>query len=68
MRRPHIIVCRLQHRDRWRVVHRRCNYSAFNGYRRTSSRYSLLVCLTCERRWRTAAGYVETTPDQEARQ
>lgn len=40
------------------VVHRRCNYSAFNGGRRTPSAYSLVRCLVCGRMWRTKAAYV----------
>ncbi len=44
----------------WRIVHFMCNYSAFNGYRRTSSDYSCVRCLNCGRYWRTKAGYVYT--------
>ena len=45
------------------VVNRRCNYSAFNGYHRTPSRYSGLVCLNCGAMWRTKAKYVDRLPD-----
>jgi hypothetical protein len=42
----------------WRVSQRQCNHSAFNGYRRMSSRYSEIMCLHCGAVWRTAASYV----------
>jgi hypothetical protein len=58
--------CAREHRGSWRVVRRNCNYSAFNGYRRTWSRYSGLTCLRCLRYWRTCAGYVASTPDISA--
>ena len=45
------------------VVDRRCNYSAFNGYRRTPSRYSLIRCMDTGTFWRTAAAYVDALPD-----
>lgn len=54
-------ACRApEHRGRWRVTVYRANYSAFNGWRRTPSAYSEVVCGTCRRRWRTRAAYVET--------
>ncbi len=43
----------------WRVMQYRCNYSAFNGYRRTASQYSAIRCLECNAYWRTKAAYVE---------
>lgn len=48
------------HRDdgQWIVIHRRCNYSAFNGYKRTPSAYSLVGCKECSKLWRTKAKYV----------
>lgn len=46
------------HKDHWRVVDRECNYSAFNGYHRTPSRYSSVRCLLCNSWWRTKAAYV----------
>jgi uncharacterized Zn finger protein len=46
------------------VVHRQCNYSAFNGYHRTSSAYSLVRCKACGTCWRTRAAYVNTSPDE----
>ena len=57
--------CRCAPKDerRWVVVQRRCNYSAFNGYRYTWSRYSLVRCTGCEALWRTKAGYVGRLPD-----
>lgn len=50
-------------RSRWRVIDRRCNYSAFNGYRWTPSDYSCLVCLECGHVWRTKAAYVYSLND-----
>ena len=44
---------------KWVVLMRHCNYSAFNGYRRTPSDYSAITCLSCGRLWRTKARYVE---------
>jgi hypothetical protein len=40
-----------------------CNHSAFNGYRRTPSDYSGLVCRSCGRVWRTKADYVSLVKD-----
>lgn len=51
------------HRDAWVVINRRCNYSAFSGYRRTLSDYSLVYCPTCPTAWRTKAAYVSALPD-----
>lgn len=56
------------HRPLWRVRMRRYNESAFNGYHRTPSDWSQVVCeaLTLPARcvqWRTRAGYVDTLPD-----
>lgn len=45
------------------VVHRKCNYSAFNGYRYTPSDYSLVRCAGCGATWRTKAAYVDDAPD-----
>lgn len=42
----------------WRVIQRRCNHSAFNGYHHTSSDYSSISCLRCGSHWRTKSGYV----------
>lgn len=44
----------------WVVLHYKCNYSAFNGYRYTPSKYSEVRCTVCGVRWRTTAAYVET--------
>ena len=49
--------------DRVRVVTRYGNYSAFNGYRFTSSDYSSCRCEVCGTYWRTNAAYVEVVPD-----
>lgn len=45
------------------VVDRNCNYSAFNGYRRTWSRYSLIRCMDTGAFWRSAGKYVDDLPD-----
>lgn len=57
--------CRCKPEDRrkwWRVVHYKCNFSAFNGYRRAPSDYSLVECEGCGARWRTKAKYVDRLP------
>jgi hypothetical protein len=46
----------------WEVVHYRCNYSAFNGYKWTRSNYSCVTCTKCGKIWRTKAAYVDTLP------
>ena len=51
------------HRPHWVVTARRCNYSAFNGYRCTYSDYSEVRCPIDQLRWRTRAAYVDTLPD-----
>jgi hypothetical protein len=50
---------------RWAVAQRRCNHSAFNGYHRTPSEWSAVVCLnpSCSGSWRTKARYVDQLPD-----
>lgn len=48
----------------WRVLQRRCNHSAFNGYHRTPSEYSTIQCLRCGAAWRTKADYVWRLPDR----
>lgn len=50
-------------KENWRVIDRKCNYSAFNGYRKTESEYSLIRCNNCKSRWRTKAKYVEKLKD-----
>jgi hypothetical protein len=52
-------------RRHWRVVQRRQNCSAFNGYHPTPSVYSEVRCLACGSRWRTRAKYVHHLPDEE---
>lgn len=44
------------------MVQYRYNRSAFNGYHRTPSEYSLIRCGSCDGYWRTKAAYVETLP------
>ena len=61
------IACRKeQHRPWWVVIQRGYNMSAFNGYRRTPSDYSLIRCTfaTCHAVWRTKAAYVGDLPDE----
>lgn len=45
------------------VTDRNCNYSAFNGYRKTWSAYSLVKCVDTDTLWRTAAKYVDDLPN-----
>lgn len=49
------------------VIDRKCNYSAFNGYRCTPSLYSKVQCTKCLAIWRTKAAYVDQAPDGELR-
>lgn len=53
------------HRESWVVVERNYNRSAFNGYRRTYSDYSLVRCTAsgCHGVWRTKAKFVNSLPD-----
>jgi hypothetical protein len=51
-------TCPKPNRKQWAVVHYCCNFSAFSGYHRTSSDYSLITCLQCGHHWRTKAKYV----------
>lgn len=48
-----------------RVIQRRCNYSAFNGYRRTPSDFSLIKCYKCGALFRTKAKYVTYLSDRK---
>jgi hypothetical protein len=45
------------------VTARRCNYSTFNGGRRTPSDYSEVRCPVDRLCWRTRAAYVDNLPD-----
>lgn len=47
----------------WVVINRNCNYSAFNGYHRTYSQYSLVMCKRCGCLGRTNANFVASLPD-----
>lgn len=49
--------------EKWRVLQRMCNHSAFNAYRYTPSDYSSVLCLHCHRVWRTNGVYVSGIPD-----
>lgn len=53
---------------RWSVGRRNFNESAFNGYHRTPSAYSDVVCGTCGSIWRTNAKFVADLPDYTAEQ
>lgn len=50
-------------KTKWFVVDKRCNYSAFNGGKRTESVYSSVTCTGCGGYWRTKANYVDILPD-----
>lgn len=43
----------------WKVIKYKYNESAFSGYRRTPSDYSIISCQSCPATWRTKAKYVE---------
>lgn len=43
----------------------KCNYSAFNGYRKTFSDYSQIVCRRCGAVWRSKGKFVDTLPKEE---
>ena len=47
----------------WVVIHRHCNYSAFNGYHQQYSKYSEVYCRKCHRIGRTKAKYVSLLKD-----
>lgn len=55
-------ACRCERRT-WRVLHRNCNYSTFNGSRYQWSRYSALLCLYCGAIWRSKGQYVNALAD-----
>jgi hypothetical protein len=62
------MACRTpEHRPTWRVIARKGNASAFNGYHWTPSAYSDIRCMTpgCPSRWRSKAAYVDTIPDYD---
>jgi len=52
-------ACRCGRRDAWRIRQYRHNNSTFHGGYQTSS-YSGLLCLACNRGWRSKAAYVDT--------
>ena len=53
--------CRCRPRNIW-IINYLCHYSAFNGYKKTWSDYSLVQCRECGDTWRTKAGYVHDFP------
>lgn len=46
----------------WVIITYKCNYSAFSGYRRTPSNYSLFRCMSCGMMWRSKASYSILVP------
>lgn len=48
---------RIENRN-WVIVDYKCNFSAFNGWRKQPSDYSSVRCVECGFSWRTKAGYV----------
>lgn len=59
-----MLTCKdASHKQFWLVTARKCNYSAFNGYRWTPSDYSQVMCPNCNVSWRTKAGYVDALPN-----
>lgn len=54
--------CHGRERENVRIVHRNHNHSAFNGYHRTWSEYTGVVCINCGRSWRTKAAWLWRTP------
>jgi uncharacterized Zn finger protein len=57
------IRCECGGREGWRVIQRKCNHSAFNGYHYTPSDYSAVRCEKCGHIWRTKAKYVDDLQD-----
>lgn len=53
--------CKEHGKKFWRIVHYKHNHSAFNGYHRTYSEWSSIICVApgCLASWRTEAAYVE---------
>ena len=59
------IRCPRCHGNMLVVTDRNCNHSAFNGWRRTPSDYSAILCVSadCRRSWRSKAPGVANVPD-----
>jgi hypothetical protein len=57
--------CPLHDSSYLKVIQRKCNHSAFNGYRYTPSDYSSVQCFApgCTFSIRTKARYVDDLPD-----
>ena len=57
--------CEKKDKNNWRVLHRKCNYSAFESpkYGRHPSDYSTVFCLRCNALGRTKANYVDGLKD-----
>lgn len=54
----------VEERD-WVVWQRKCNHSAFNGYKYTPSDWSSVACNQCRCSWRTKAKYVNKLRDDD---
>lgn len=63
--------CHCQERNKpidkrnWSVINRNYHCSAFNGYQKTYSDYSLVICDTCGAIGRTKAKYVKKLKDRK---
>lgn len=55
-------ACRCDN-PRWKVLQRRHNNSAFNGYHYTPSQYSSIFCMSCNAHWRSKGDYIDRLPD-----
>jgi hypothetical protein len=51
------------HKAHWHVTQRKCNFSAFNGYRYSRSDYSQVRCPIDGKTWRSKGAYVDELPD-----
>lgn len=58
-------VCKCDKKN-WAVTDRNANHSAFNGYHRTYSAYSGVICTKCFANWRSKANYINYLPDMGA--
>jgi len=57
--------CIIKDKSNWRVIHRMCNYSAFESpkYGPHPSNYSTVSCIKCTSTGRTKAKYVNGLED-----
>lgn len=56
--------CKPVEQRAWVVWDRNCHHSAFNGYQRTPSDYSLVYCKACGALGRTKAKFVDQLRDE----